>query len=213
MSHEVMRQALDALELARGMSYGEFCNISAAIDALRAALAAPEQEPVAWRYGASYWGSKDGAPSALRHFVVPLYATPPAAPSVPEVTDEMVEAAENYLRSILNGASLPRRYMRGILHAALSEKSAAPSVPAPGYCKHCKQYTIEDPLPASQWIACSEQLPDADIEVLAWVVGEPFWDGHCWIATYDGHGWNADEGRYALRGVTHWMDLPGEPGC
>lgn len=131
MTRELLQQALSALETdAMQRTFAGGVRISNAVLALRAALAepaAPQGEPVAWRYGASYWGSKDGAPSALRHFVVPLYATPPAAPSVPEVTDEMVEAAENYLRSILNGASLPRRYMRGILHAALSEKSAAPS--------------------------------------------------------------------------------------
>ena len=40
------QQALGALELARDMSYGEFCNISAVIDALRAALAAPSAESV-----------------------------------------------------------------------------------------------------------------------------------------------------------------------
>jgi hypothetical protein len=28
--------------------------------------------------------------------------------------------------------------------------SAAQREPAPGYCKHCKQYTIEEPLPAAQ---------------------------------------------------------------
>jgi hypothetical protein len=34
-------------------------------------------EPVAWRYGASYWGSMDSVPFGLRHLVVPLYTTPP----------------------------------------------------------------------------------------------------------------------------------------
>ncbi len=31
---------------------------------------------------------------------------------------------------------------------------AAQREPAPGYCKHCKQYTIEEPLPAAQraWV-------------------------------------------------------------
>ena len=29
--------------------------------------------------------------------------------------------------------------------------------PAPGYCKHCKQYTIEEPLPAAQWVGLTEK--------------------------------------------------------
>ena len=321
---------------------------------LRAVPTAPQGEPVAYTLSVELAYARMDSDHTGAYWIkpqdddlddwIPLYASPPAAPSVAEVTDEMAEAAENYLRSILNGASLPRRYMRGILHAALSEKSAAPSglaeppaAPEPeavatvtsetgadismswwhepalpvgtklylhppaapqgepdayGYASRLavaiwkKHYTdvapqwepvddlmgvltqidnmssgltrpepqgepfgfvttpaiewdrrsetvlkiTRDPqpqhgftvplyaapaaapsVPASPWIACSEQLPDADIEVLAWVVGEPFWDGHCWIATYDGHGWNADEGRYALRGVTAWMDLPAEP--
>ena len=54
-----MQQGLDALELARDMSYGEFCGISAAIDALRAALAAPEdlnkQEALREAYAVGYY--------------------------------------------------------------------------------------------------------------------------------------------------------------
>lgn len=31
--------------------------------------------------------------------------------------------------------------------------------PAPGYCKHCKQYTIEEPLPAVQreWVGLTDE--------------------------------------------------------
>jgi hypothetical protein len=36
---------------------------------------------------------------------------------------------------------------------------AAQREPAPGYCKHCKQYTIEEPLPAAQrqWVGLTEE--------------------------------------------------------
>ena len=46
------------------------------------------------------------------------------------------------------------------LRAALAEPQLAP---APGYCKHCKQYTIEEPLPA-------EPLPAEPVqEPVAWL--------------------------------------------
>jgi hypothetical protein len=37
--------------------------------------------------------------------------------------------------------------------------SAAQPAPAPGYCKHCKQYTIEEPLPAvqRQWVGLTDE--------------------------------------------------------
>jgi hypothetical protein len=44
-------------------------------------------------------------------------APPPAADAM---TDAMVEAAHQYVRSVLNGSSLPDRYMRGIIAAALA---------------------------------------------------------------------------------------------
>ncbi len=34
---------------------------------------------------------------------------------------------------------------------------AAQREPAPGYCKHCKQYTIEEPLPAPEQYTALEQ--------------------------------------------------------
>ena len=72
MSKEIMQQALDALVLARDMSYGEFCNISAAIDALRAALAAPQGEPACPHIRSS------GPADRATHWCA-LAATPPAA--------------------------------------------------------------------------------------------------------------------------------------
>jgi hypothetical protein len=33
------------------------------------------------------------------------------------------------------------------------------TAPAPGYCKHCKQYSIEEPLPAAhrQWVGLTDE--------------------------------------------------------
>jgi hypothetical protein len=46
-----------------------------------------------------------------------------AAPSAgPVITDAMVEAAHGFVRSMLNGASLPDKHMRGLLRAALEAK-------------------------------------------------------------------------------------------
>ena len=47
------------------------------------------------------------------------------------------------------------------LRAALAEPEQEP---APGYCKHCKQYTIEEPLPAepqtTHWEGCEAVHPE-----------------------------------------------------
>ena len=60
------------------------------------------------------------------------------------------------------------RTMKAMSHAAaiLRELLAEPE-PAPGYCKHCKQYTIEQPLPAE---------PDEDAQYRC---GGPGCDGNC----------------------------------
>jgi len=43
----------------------------------------------------------------------------------------------------------------GKLRTAIAE--AEKQEPAPGYCKHCKQYTIEEPLPAAQWVGLTDE--------------------------------------------------------
>lgn len=37
------------------------------------------------------------------------------------------------------------------LERRVRELAREPVEPAPGYCKHCKQYTIEEPLPAEPY--------------------------------------------------------------
>jgi hypothetical protein len=49
---------------------------------------------------------------------------------------------------------------------------AAQREPAPGYCKHCKQYTIEEPLAAAQrqWVGLTdEEIDDADCVELEYI--------------------------------------------
>ena len=43
--------------------------------------------------------------------------------------------------------------------AEIKRLKAAQPAPAPGYCKHCKQYTIEEPLPAAQrqWVGLTDE--------------------------------------------------------
>ena len=111
MSKEIMQQALDALVLARDMSYGEFCNISAVIDALRAALAAPQGEPVAWLYQHGETGRTrivmpdqvftNGPNQWL--MVGPLYQHPPAPLQPVAWLDEATDCA--YTRAELDGGS------------------------------------------------------------------------------------------------------------
>ena len=65
-------------------------------------------------------------------------------------------------------------------------------------------------VPASQWIACSERMPDDDIQVLVWAIGQLFSDGNCWVAARAGDWFVDDDGR-TVSGVTAWMDLPEAP--
>jgi hypothetical protein len=57
------------------------------------------------------------------------------------------ESAQQALEALelAYGYSMKREEAIEALRAALAEP---PTNPAPGYCKHCKQYTIEEPLPA-----------------------------------------------------------------
>jgi hypothetical protein len=42
----------------------------------------------------------------------------------------------------------------------------AQPAPAPGYCKHCKQYSIEEPLPAAQrqWVGLEREIAAAVLD-------------------------------------------------
>jgi hypothetical protein len=58
---------------------------------------------------------------------------------------------------------------------------------------------------APKWIPCSERMPDAEIEVLAFIGPEMY------LAEYEPDGWYAVWTFAPLDGVTHWMPLPAEP--
>ena len=149
-SRELLQQALEAL-----MAGPDVDPIFAGEteEALRAALAAPQGEAVAWKNAAIRLGEELSSVG-------------------PDGYYEMT--AEHWLDWALTVAMM-------------NTPPAAPSVPA------------------SQWIACSEQLPDADIEVLA------FADEAMYLAMYEPDGrWTTDHCEMLHR-VTHWMDLPGEP--
>ena len=97
----LLAQALDALEAALSDDQPYIAKCKASADALRARLAQPDAEPVAW-----YLPSPDGDDSIFRdHRTViacagnkwegflPLYAAPPAAPApVVPLTDERIAA-------------------------------------------------------------------------------------------------------------------------
>ena len=102
--HKAAQMALDALEWcepAGTVGYGGVAIRSAAITALREALAAPEPEPVAEVFD-TFGNSQDpnkavGHVWLKAHYFPPkgakLYAAPPAAPApVVPLTDEQIDA-------------------------------------------------------------------------------------------------------------------------
>jgi hypothetical protein len=72
---QAAQQALEALEQV--MSHGQA--VEQAKETLRAALAEPEQEPVAWRFQSAVGGWAYGSqpPLGNKYPVYPLYAAPP----------------------------------------------------------------------------------------------------------------------------------------
>lgn len=103
MTRELFQQAIDALEdMNNGWKYirsshGDLYGVGwdraqgkadDAIAALRQALAAPQPEPVAWRYKkeGGGWFVSDNEPQYVEQWndieaIQPLYAAPPAAPA------------------------------------------------------------------------------------------------------------------------------------
>jgi len=91
MTRAAMQQALDALESRCGTNADER-QPSGAIAALRAALAEPQAEPVAWRFAASFWANLKNVPNDLRPHLTPLYAAPPQRQPLTPLTDEQIDA-------------------------------------------------------------------------------------------------------------------------
>lgn len=77
---EAAQHALEALEkLVVGSEYEEAVEAERAMGALKAALAEPVQEPVAWRFQSAVGGWAYGSrpPVGSKYPVFPLYAAPP----------------------------------------------------------------------------------------------------------------------------------------
>lgn len=110
MSHEIMQQALDALEFPHD---SEWSNKAKAIEALQHALAQPEQEPVAWKY--DWYGHKSekeprvlikdwiasvysevSDPTINAHNIRPLYAAPPRKEWVGLTDDEIKKIMQRW---------------------------------------------------------------------------------------------------------------------
>jgi hypothetical protein len=113
------------------------------------------QEPVAMEAVYEtiiHWDEGGGKRSRreLARRIVDLYTTPPAAPAQ-SCYCERCEALAKEL-------------------AALKAQPA----PAPGYCKHCKQYTIEEPLTAAQ-----PAVPQADESAFYYLQDTRSYVGNC----------------------------------
>jgi hypothetical protein len=176
MTIETMKLALKALEEAHPKPYNEsVISHVEAITAIRTAIERTEkQEPVAWVREHELPLAPGDAFSWVETLVhkTPLYTTPPAAQPAP--AQQPVNQERESLRAAQGEAVMPLigplldawescsetmrgeqpevdKYLRKI-NRAMEDATppAAQREPAPGYCKHCKQYTIEEPLPAAQ---------------------------------------------------------------
>lgn len=58
----------------------------------------------------------------------------------------------------------------------------------------------------SQWIACSESMPDDDTSVLIAMA-----DGEVWVGFHDDGQWRYASADPCGVAVTHWMDFPDPP--
>jgi hypothetical protein len=115
---------------------------------------APVQEPVAWRYTDArghyryrgYVPGFDAEYQLLKPEALCLCATTPPAQTTPVQDSTCSET----LRA--QGKAYPRTCRKCGLGPCIGAPKQPPAqpAPAPGYCKHCKQYSIEEPLPAAQ---------------------------------------------------------------
>jgi hypothetical protein len=68
-----------------------------------------------------------------------------------------------------------RKFLRNVkksIRAALAQpEPAAPTEPAPGWCKHCQQYTIDEPLPAAPTVVETDvpEISCGNMEPVAWM--------------------------------------------
>jgi adenylyl- and sulfurtransferase ThiI len=131
MKDEALKLALEALEtelavdMTNGAEVGEAAELMCeAITAIKQALAAPVQEPVAWTVKGSVadW-SKDFSKYQTQHYTRPVYTTPPAQPAPVKVWE-----AEGYDALMQEMQMVKARNIRQ--HAEIERlKAAQPAVP------------------------------------------------------------------------------------
>ena len=106
---DAMKLALEALKAMQSYAAAERKGLricDEAIEALRAALAAPKQEPVAWMYVNSEGECEQieyGTEAIDDDSITPLYAAPPAA--APSEDIETLRRENERLRGLLTDAS------------------------------------------------------------------------------------------------------------
>lgn len=91
--------------------------------------------------------------------------------------------------------SKPEHFVNQTLTALKDALAEPPTNTAPGYCKHCKQYTIEEPLPA-------EQDPVANASAWFALVGGAA--AELELASYSIR--DKDSERVAISGAKHYRD-------
>jgi hypothetical protein len=122
MSREIMQQALDALEY-HTMQTRPINHTDKAIDALKAELAKPEQEPVAWMVrdqvdGCRYPSASKNPAGSINGESQPLYTAPSRKEWV-GLTDE--EKTSIFMQAEFN--DLTERQMYDVVEAKLKEKN------------------------------------------------------------------------------------------
>ena len=167
VDEEVLRQALEALIWEVGSEPTLYAAQTAkAIKALRAALAEPEQEQE-WLTGCPSCGMDGGCDCDEGTYNPPQRPAEPVQepqcnphPNAPHGflrnashTEGRYVCACEYWQPYEAALEQPNRAQRmrdaGYTRRPTMREMAEPVLsPAPGYCKHCKQYTIEEPLPA-----------------------------------------------------------------
>lgn len=65
----------------------------------------------------------------------------------------------------------------------------------------------------SEWIKCSDRMPEVGTKVIAFRKGKKRNDGPFFAKTYNtlGRPWRFIDGERCDIGVTHWMPLPSPP--
>jgi len=127
---------------------------SACKECHEAAQPAPAQEPKAFLhwYDNAHWGNEDFKEGCHRSWDAAIkYATPPAQPvPVQEPVDSMGMPL-----------SCGKPFCSPGDHHPLCKMYTPPAqtAPAPGYCKHCKQYTIDEPMSAqpAAWVGLTDE--------------------------------------------------------